>query len=311
MTLLGGSRCVGLYNFDENAFQRIRYEEVLLPPTGLTNRFTRFSLIGLVTFFVGAYIIVLASKIGCGCGKHLTEGEPAIDGTTVTIDLNEMQSVKEVLNANLTLSPGPHLLDAATGLTEDLSIAVHSTATPIKRSWTKGMEPGVFPVPLTVSGDVDGWPFETYESGPITVDLYRGSSQVPERTSVTFVDHVPGWKIRVVAVAKSGSPAPYRVQLHRSASTKAFAAVLVAVLLALAGVGLFIAIQVKRNRRTFQPAMCTWYAAMLFAVMPLRNSLPDAPPAGSWIDVTVTLMVIVVLVVSMLLFISSWRSAPK
>lgn len=50
-----------------------------------------------------------------------------------------------------------------------------------------------------------------------------------------------------------------------------------------------------RNRRKFQPPMTTWYAAMLFAVMPLRNGLPDSPPIGSWIDVTVTLWVIAVL----------------
>jgi Domain of unknown function (DUF4436) len=101
------------------------------------------------------------------------------------------------------------------------------------------------------------------------------------------------------------------VELHRSPSTKAFAAVIVGVLIALAGVALFVAIQTMRNRRKFQPPMTTWYAAMLFAVMPLRNGLPDAPPIGSWIDVTVTLWVIAVLVVSMLLFISCWRPEPN
>jgi purine-cytosine permease-like protein len=52
--------------------------------------------------------------------------------------------------------------------------------------------------------------------------------------------------------------------------------------------------------------MTTWYAAMLFAVMPLRNALPDAPPIGSWIDVTITLWVIVALVNAMLIYIVCW-----
>ena len=52
--------------------------------------------------------------------------------------------------------------------------------------------------------------------------------------------------------------------------------------------------------------MTTWYAAMLFAVMPLRNALPDSPPFGAWIDVTVVLWVIVALVISMALYISCW-----
>ena len=52
--------------------------------------------------------------------------------------------------------------------------------------------------------------------------------------------------------------------------------------------------------------MIPWYAAMLFAVVPLRNALPDSPPIGFWIDVTVVLWVIVVLVASMTLYIYCW-----
>ena len=45
---------------------------------------------------------------------------------------------------------------------------------------------------------------------------------------------------------------------------------------------------------------------MLFAVMPLRGALPDPPPVGAWIDVTVILWVIVVLVISLTLYIACW-----
>jgi hypothetical protein len=65
-------------------------------------------------------------------------------------------------------------------------------------------------------------------------------------------------------------------------------------LIALAGLALFVAVQTVRDRRKFQPPMTTWYAAMLFAVMPLRNALPDSPPFGFWIDVTIVLWVIVI-----------------
>jgi hypothetical protein len=52
--------------------------------------------------------------------------------------------------------------------------------------------------------------------------------------------------------------------------------------------------------------MTTWYAAMLFAVVPLRNALPGSPPFGAWIDVTVVLWVILALAMSMLLYIACW-----
>jgi hypothetical protein len=268
----------------------------------------RFSILGLVAFFVVAYgtTIALYARSGCGCPKQLTDPPPAADGTKVTVDVEDFQSVKIALNANVTVAPGPELLDAQNGLTEDFSIAVHSATMPTKRTWTKGMVVGVFPVPLTIAGDSSDWPFDEYHSGPVTVDVFHGSSPTPIRVPVTFVDRVPGWKVSVVESSNSGNAGPYRVELRRSPSTAAFGAVVVGVLIALAGVGLFVAVQTARDRRKFQPPMTTWYAAMLFAVIPLRNAVPDAPPIGSWIDVTITLWVVVVLVMSMLLYVLCW-----
>jgi hypothetical protein len=266
-------------------------------------------IIGLVVLFVATYAITvgLYFRSGCGCPRQVTDGRPAADGTTVTIDLQELQSVKGGLIGNVTVTPGPELLDPLTGgLREDLTVAVHSAVAPTRRTWSKGMVPGVIPVPLTITGDQSDYPFDHYHTGPITVDLFHGASQVPQRASVTFVDRLPGWTVEVTTSGTTDLPAPYRVAVHRSLSTAAFAAVIVAMLIAVAGIGLVVAVQTLRDRRKFQPPMTTWYAAMLFAVMPLRNALPDAPPIGSWIDVTITLWVIVALVNAMLIYIVCW-----
>jgi uncharacterized protein DUF4436 len=271
------------------------------------SRAIRFSMIGLVIFFIAAYFttISLYARSGCGCPVQLTPAAPMADGTTVTIDFLELQSMKGALNANVTITPGPGLVDPVTrGLTADLAAVVHSAVTPSKRIWTKGMLPGEYPVPLTIGGDPSEWPFDSYQSGPITVDLIYGSNPIPEQVPVKFVDRVSGWKL---SVAGNGTPqSPYRVEARRSPSIAAFAAVIIVVMLALAGVAAFVAIQTARDRRKFQPPMTTWYAAMLFAVIPLRNALPDAPPIGSWVDVTITLWVIVTLVMSMLLYVYCW-----
>lgn len=264
-------------------------------------------ILGMTVFFIASYVVTVAlyHKAGCGCPRQLTEGRAAADGTTVTIDIEDLQTVKGTLTGKVTITPGSGLLDPAThGLKEELSIAVHSAVTPTKRTWAKGMVPGEFPVPLTVSGNSANWPFDHYETGPITVDVLRGDSPAPERISAIFVDHIAGWKNEITGDEATGGP--YRVTLHRSPSTVAFGAVVVGVLVALAAVGVVVALLTFGGWRKFQPPMTTWYAAMLFAVVPLREALPDAPPIGSWIDVTVTLWVIVALVMSMLLFIFCW-----
>jgi hypothetical protein len=271
-----------------------------------STRFVKFLVIGLVVLFIGAYIttIALYARSGCGCPLQMTAGKPAADGTTVGIDFQELQSMKGAINTNVTVTPGAGLVDPVTrGLNTDLAVVVHSAVTPSKRAWTKGMLPGEYPVPLTISGDPSVWPFDKYQSGPITVDLIYGTER-PEQLPVKFVDRVSGWQL---SVAGQGNPqSPYRVEMRRSPSIAAFAAVIVVVMIALAGVGAFVAIQTARGKRKFQPPMTTWYAAMLFAVIPLRNALPDAPPIGSWVDVTVTLWVIVTLVMSMLLYVFCW-----
>jgi uncharacterized protein YneF (UPF0154 family) len=86
----------------------------------------------------------------------------------------------------------------------------------------------------------------------------------------------------------------------------AFGVAILCVLIGLACLGAFVAVQTALDRRKFQPPMTTWYAAMLFAVMPLRNALPDAPPFGSWIDITIVVWVIIVLGISMGLYVSCW-----
>ncbi len=99
----------------------------------------------------------------------------------------------------------------------------------------------------------------------------------------------------------------YRVDLHRSPSTAAFAAIILGALITIATLGVVVAVQTLRNQRKFQPPMTTWFAAMLFAVVPLRNALPDAPPmGGTWVDVTVVLWVVVALVASMSMYVACW-----
>lgn len=175
-----------------------------------------------------------------------------------------------------------------------------------KHTWQKGTLPDVFRVSLAVAGDVADWPFDQYHSGPIAAELLSGSSYTPVATIVTLVNRLLGWEVRVSPGNDTSDIGPYRVELHRSPSTVLAGVAILGVLIALAGLALFVAVETVWDRRKFQPPMTTWYAAMLFAVMPLRNALPEAPPFGSWIDVTIVMWVIVVLAISMVLYISCW-----
>jgi uncharacterized protein DUF4436 len=273
----------------------------------------RRSIVGVVVF-LAAYIgsIVLYVNSGMGHPHRIANGPSSNGDTKVTFDIQEIESNNSVLRANITVLPGPGLLDPQThNLREDLSIVATSTIAASRRTWPKGTLPDIFPVSLSVAGDVADWPFDRYESGPVSIELFSGAAQVPEQAQQTLVDRLLGWKIDVNRDHQDDAVPQYRLDVYRSSSTAAFGILILAVLITLAGLGLFVAVRTLRDERKFQPPMTTWYAAMLFAVMPLRTALPDSPPFGAWIDVTVVLWVIVVLVISLALYIYCWWTHLK
>ena len=258
--------------------------------------------------FVVAYVISVVLYVDGGMGHPnvVVRGEPVPDATRVTIDIQEVQSANSLIVSNINVYPGPGLLDPQThNLKDDLTIAVSSVVTASKRTWPKGTLPDVFRISLALDGEVAKWPFDEYHSGPVVAQLVSGPRyRVP--AVVTMVDRLLGWDVERIASTTTMLVGPYQVDLVRSPSTVAFAVVILGVLIALAAFALFVAVQTVRDRRRFQPPMTTWYAAMLFAVVPLRNALPDSPPIGVFIDVTIVLWVTVILVISMGLYISCW-----
>ncbi|OJZ65868.1 DUF4436 domain-containing protein [Mycobacterium paraffinicum] len=262
-----------------------------------------------VVLLIGAYVVSIVLYVDGGMGHPhvVVQGTQAGDGTMLTNDVEEIQSHNSVLIANITVQPGPGLLDPRTHtLKDDLHIYAASTATSSRQTWPKGTLPTVFRVSLVLTGEVADWPFDEYHSGPVVAELSSGPEHTPVPATVTLVDRLLGWNIDVVRVNDADPTGPFRVDLFRTSSTVVFGVAILCVLIGLACLGAFVAVQTSRDRRKFQPPMTTWYAAMLFAVMPLRNALPDAPPFGSWIDITIVVWVIVVLGISMGLYISCW-----
>ncbi|WP_236746664.1 DUF4436 family protein, partial [Mycobacteroides abscessus] len=76
--------------------------------------------------------------------------------------------------------------------------------------------------------------------------------------------------------------------------------------LTLPTMALIVAIETVKGRKKFHPPLTTWFGTMLFAIVPLRNILPGAPPPGAWIDQALVLWVLIALVVAMVLYVEAW-----
>lgn len=270
---------------------------------------SRLATVGLVVLILGTYIALVGlyrDTVEGSAPGTLSDNPEAAAQSMATLTVEEMQSNYSAVVANVAVAPGPALLDPVTHrLKEDLVLRVRSSAQPSRKDYSPGMLPGVFPLPLTIAGHVERWPFDNYASGPIEVQLFVGgdTTKPPLLVPVRLIDHLSGFK---VSMAKIPGQEAYRMHVQRALSTALFGVVICSVLIAIAGLAIVVAVQTLRNRRKFQPPMTTWYAAMLFAVVPLRNALPGLPPFGAWIDVTIVLWVIVALVSAMLMYIVCW-----
>lgn len=268
----------------------------------------RYGIVGIVALILAAYVGTVMVYAQSDTVRRVDDATPAVSGDkpSATINVEDIQSNNSVLAVNLAFNPGSALVDPKTHhLKDDLSLRVRSAAMPSRHTWSKGMLPGLMAVPLTIAGQIERWPFDRYRSGPLEVEVFYGpeTDRAPEHVPVIFVDHLAGWQVTATRPQADG---PYRLLLRRSLSTAAFAIVILGVLITIASLALFVAVQTARDRRPFQPPMTTWYAAMLFAVVPLRNALPGSPPFGSWVDITVVIWVLLALAVSMVLYIGCW-----
>jgi hypothetical protein len=172
-------------------------------------------VLGLIACAMVTSIVLYVN--GAASQSVLAHGRPDSSGTTVTLNLVNVQNSYTELVGDLAVKPGPGLVDEATyALKDDLTVAVTSVTTPVRRTWSKGMLPGVFPVPLTLARDVERWPFDSYHTGPITVTLFVGPSQTPERANVTSDDLLGGWKVHVTRVNAANESSPYVLELRRS-----------------------------------------------------------------------------------------------
>jgi hypothetical protein len=175
-----------------------------------------------------------------------------------------------------------------------------------------GKSPAVVGTTIEAHGNPNNWPFDSYSTDTLSSEVLVGQGDarqyIPARVEVTGA--LDGWDVSLrragEASQESERPDNVIITLHRSKGTLIFDAGICLVLFALPALALTIATLMLTGKRKFVPPFVTWFAAVLFAVIPIRNFLPGSPPAGAWVDQALVLWVLIALVVAMILFFVTW-----
>ncbi|MCK0173205.1 MULTISPECIES: DUF4436 domain-containing protein [Mycobacteriaceae] len=246
---------------------------------------------------------------------------PNLDNKEQTVVLITVQSLKTVdrkLDVKVSVVPQDSLIDPRLDvLNTDISVRIYPWNTSGDLQWKEGESPGENSTTLDLLGESDTWPFDSYRTDMLSADVLVGSGDerefVPARVEVEGA--VDGWSIS----SEDGPPSPdsfgqgdsVQIELTRALGPLAFDLGICLVLITLPALAIFTSYQVITGRKEFQMPFLTWYAAMLFATVPLRNILPGAPPPGAWVDQALVLWVLVGLVGSMVAYVAHWyRRVP-
>jgi hypothetical protein len=299
-----------------------------LPPTS-DSRGRRIAIaFGIVVAIVVIYVLSLIAV-------HLLAKSapplPAVDFTKVEADdsvvsvhIEKLDTVANRLTVNVLVYPKDSLYDKNFGvLTTDAAVRLYPENDLGDLQYPVGKAPAQLSTAIEAQGDPGNWPFDSYKTDVLAADVFTGSGPSREKTAarVEVTGKLDGWDASATRVHDPENSNPDSqdnvvITLHRSKGPLIFDLGIILVLIALPALALWVAIPVALGRTSFLPPMTTWYGAMLFAIVPLRNILPGSPPYGSWIDQAIVLWVLIALVVALALFLVGWwrqrdRKTPK
>jgi len=239
------------------------------------------------------------------------------DATIVQLRLEELKPVANRLTVNVLVYPGVAQYDNRFDvLGNDVAVRLYPTSDLGDLQFPRGKAPAQLSTTVEAHGDPGNWPFDSYRTEAISADAFVGTGdnrrKVPARVEVT--GSLDGWDVTVNRVHDPSALPTSRatdngnvvITFKRAKGPLVFDLGICLVLISLPTLALLVAVPMALGRRKFLPPFATWYAANLFAIVPLRNILPGAPPPGSWIDQAIVQWVLIALVTAMSLYIFAW-----
>jgi Domain of unknown function (DUF4436) len=236
------------------------------------------------------------------------------DDTVVQIRLQELKPTTNRLTVNVIIYPGESLYDKRFDeLNTDIAVRLYPPNDLGDLVFPKGKAPAQVTTTIEAHGNPGNWPFDNYHTEPQSADVFVGSGvnrkRIPAIVQVT--GSMDGWDAEVqrsTDTSETGSHNNSNVvlTLQRAKGPLIFDLGIIVVLVSLPTLALLVAIPMAMGRRKFVPPFATWYAANLFAIVPLRNILPGAPPPGSMIDQALVQWVLLALATAMALYVFAW-----
>lgn len=302
-----------------------------------------WTAIGIAAFLVMVYLFSLGAYADAGLSQTETGPDPipaTASGVNFGFDLIAMDPAKSQMTLRMLVSPQGEYLDATDGsFAKSLRLTVrYQTSGEVIRDIPAGTPVGgLTDLNMFIDGNPNTYPFDQYRYGaappeddedPVDAPLIYAAPLVsvnqlgPDERPLPV--HVPigtfpsgglqgwteSWDYSVVEYPEErpsiGDTLMLQLTIKRGGGVLAFVMVVLTLMVVTATLAGIVARSVARKRRPIEATMAGWFAALLFALVPLRTNMPGAPPIGAWLDVAVFFWVELALLIAMAVFIGSW-----
>ncbi|MGV8120766.1 MAG: DUF4436 family protein [Candidatus Xenobiia bacterium LiM19] len=256
----------------------------------------------IIIFAVCAIVFIIAySRL---LGGYRLESEQTVqhfsqasknrnNAVQITAHVVSIDPVKGELLIRLQFEPNDDLLDEDDLLINSITVYTNSAAGRTDATFKKGESMQPIDVTVALQGESSHFPWDDY-NGVLWVCLasHRETSGDDEGwIAVPFTldlkAGVPGFKIytrEIPQKTKGFSVAEINFKVERANSARSFS-IFIMLLIGLLTVVAFLAgFMVVAGGRKVELAMFSWLGAQLFAMLPLRNAMPGAPPIGCLAD---------------------------
>ena len=227
--------------------------------------------------------------------------EPPDGGVAVLVTARGITAATPEMDVDVQVLLSDSLLNDDGNPREQLTVTLENTLDDADLIWPTDRRVQIRSEKVSFEGDIQDWPFDQYTSELFAAAWVGTGADIRYVDTALYVQgSVQGWQL------SAGGQDPtvgalMSVQFKRSLAIMLFGLSLVAVLIMLPITCWIVGLKLYREDRLFEAGFLGWIAAMLFATIPIRNFFPGSPPPGSWVDVLVTLWVVVALTVALVI----------
>jgi hypothetical protein len=246
--------------------------------------------LGLRGVLAAAVVLLLAMAAGFGVyqmhrnASYSSEfgalDEP--DRVNVAVWISRVDTATQTLAAEIvSVEPAGKLADPDGGFAHDTVLTTSAIGDPI--TIKKGQTPPDTPRTFAVNGTVTDYPFDRYHSSMTFSATTADGTALPVAVKIWSDD--PFFRNTATHPAEqSGERIDIDLSSVRAMPTVVFAVFVMVLMLGLAVAAVTASYYLLRWRRGLIFPACSMMAAILFALIPLRNAVPGNPPIGSLID---------------------------